>query len=90
MNEEIFDRPEFKNINKETMETIKRFARQIKGKSTNEIMSFLMANPNFMSMVGNLSDAEKAALLLAIKQSMTPEELKKFNKLLNLITSMGF
>ena len=90
MNEEIFDRPEFKNINKETMETIKRFARQIKGKSTNEIMSFLMANPNFMSMVGNLSDAEKAALLLAIKKSMTPEELKKFNKLLNLITSMGF
>ena len=90
MNEEIFDRPEFKNINKETLETIKRFARQIKGKSTNEIMSFLMANPNFMSMVGNLSDAEKAALLLAIKQSMTPEELKKFNKLLNLITSMGF
>ena len=89
MNEDIFERNEFKCIEKEKIDLIKKIASQVKGKSAMEAMTIFMTYQDKLSEGRPLSDLEKAAVIMALKDGMTEAEKKKFNMVMNMIAKMN-
>ncbi len=80
MKGDLFERPEFQCIGKEKIELLKEMAALAKGKTPAELMGLFIKYKDRLAGGYPLSEREKAALLLALRESLEEGEKQQFDR----------
>lgn len=90
MNEkDIFESKEFQCIDPKKLAVMKQIAQQTKGKNPLEIVDLFSKHAEELSEGKPLSAEEKNALLYVMRQSISEQERKAFDELLDMLKNMG-
>ncbi len=87
---DLFEKDEFKCIEKEKLSLIIKIAESVKGKSAMEAMEVFTRYQKELTGGKALSPQEKNAILEVIKISMSEPEKKKFSEAVGIMRSMGY
>lgn len=89
MDESLFERPEFQRIGQEKIEILKEMIPQTKGKTPAELMGIFAKYKERLSGGNQLSEQERVALLLALRESLEKQEQVQFDRAMELMKLMG-
>lgn len=89
MNENLFERPEFQCMGPEKIEILKEMIPQTKGKTPAELMGIFTKYKSRLSGGNQLSEQERNALLLALRESLEEQEQRQFDRAMELMRIMG-
>ncbi len=83
--DEIFKKDAFKLFDEDKKQAVKEVIEKTKGKKPLEAMPIFMEYMNRVKQTRPLSKEEKQAMIIAILETMPPEEQKKFKAIVNLM-----
>lgn len=84
--EELLKREEFKNLDRQQLESYQNLISNLEGKSSSESMAIIMTFVASMPKGKSISKAEQQAMIAAIRESLSPEDLSKLDNILKMLS----
>lgn len=87
--DKLFEKDAFKNMDKSFLSSLKKLSEDIKGKDFDESLAAIIKFGNNMPKGKKFSESEKTAVINALLESLSGEEMTRFKTVLNMFDSFA-